>query len=60
MPRHDGKLLIVCLWWAFIACIVMITMMNVRLVGAEDDCAFGTWKVQRTPIGLLCIREGGT
>jgi uncharacterized membrane protein len=55
---HENKMLIRLLWLALAACFIIIAIMNVRVVGAEDDCADPTWMVQRTAIGLLCIGEG--
>jgi hypothetical protein len=36
---------------------VLLVLSCVRIVGAEDDCAMGTWSVQPSPAGLLCIWE---
>ena len=53
----ESKSLTVALTLALVACVVMILTQLVRPVGAEDDCAFNTWSVQRTPLGLVCIGE---
>ena len=42
---------------AFVACVVLLTVSYVRIVQAEDDCAMGTYMVERTPLGLVCIWE---
>jgi hypothetical protein len=42
-----------------LALLLGLAMVLTRPVGAEDDCAEGTWKVERVPVlGLLCIGEG--
>jgi hypothetical protein len=57
MTNPDSKALTVCLWLALTACAVMLGLSHVRFVNAEDDCAMGTWAVERTPAGLVCFVE---
>jgi hypothetical protein len=53
----ESRAVIVALWLALFACLAMLVPQYVRVVDAEDECAFDTWNVERTPFGLLCINE---
>jgi hypothetical protein len=55
---HESRTLRGALWAALIACIAMAAVTHIRGVGAEDDCAVDTWRVERLPVaGLVCIWE---
>jgi hypothetical protein len=46
-------------WTLLAALMLLMAMMWVRPVGAEDDCAEPTLMVERLPVlGLVCIGEG--
>jgi len=55
---HEQRLAMHVLFWAVLTTVILLTVILVRPVGAEDDCSFGTWSVTRLPIvGLACIVE---
>ena len=45
-------------WALILSLLALIFMALARPVGAEDDCAEGTWMVQRIGGTLFCVGEG--
>jgi hypothetical protein len=60
MTDPEARSVMVALVLALVACVVMLVLPQVRVVGAEDDCAMGVWEAQPSPFGMLCVWEPPT